>query len=183
MTFWGGSGSGSADSCLWLMDPDPDPGSGSCYFRHWPSRCRQKTNFFTQFFFLIRYFLKLHLHQFSKMKSQKESQNSRNQGFSYYFCMMIEGSGYGSRAGSGSGSIPLTSGSGSWRPKNTWIRWIRIRNTDSNHIEFFLSIMKIRQPIFFLFKDTVRLIWNKQTIHDGRLYQKIHKIVRSAADP
>jgi hypothetical protein len=36
--------------------------------------------------------------------------------------MMIEGSG--------SGSIPLTSGSGSgsWRPKNTWIRWIRIRN-------------------------------------------------------
>ncbi len=29
--------------------------------------------------------------------SQKESQNSRNQGFSYYFCMMIEGSGSGSR--------------------------------------------------------------------------------------
>jgi len=29
----------------------------------------------------------------------------------------------------GSGSIPLTSGSGSGtvRPKNTWIRWIRIR--------------------------------------------------------
>ncbi len=61
------------------------------------------------------------------MKSQKESQNSRNQGFSYYFCMMIEGSGSGSRAGSG--SIPLISGSGygSWRPKNMWIRWIRIR--------------------------------------------------------
>ncbi len=31
----------------------------------------------------------------------------------------------------GSGSIPLTngSGSGSRRPKNMWIRWIRIRNT------------------------------------------------------
>jgi hypothetical protein len=27
----------------------------------------------------------------------------------------------------GSGSIPLTNGSG--RPKNMWIRWIRIRNT------------------------------------------------------
>jgi hypothetical protein len=27
----------------------------------------------------------------------------------------------------GSGSIPLTSGSGSGRPKNMWIRWIRIR--------------------------------------------------------
>jgi hypothetical protein len=61
------------------------------------------------------YFLKVHLHHFSKIKSQKESQNSRNQGFSNYFCMMIEGSG----------SIPLTSGSGSGRPKNMWIRWIR----------------------------------------------------------
>jgi hypothetical protein len=46
------------------------------------------------------YFLKVHLHYFSKIKSQKESQNSRIQGFSYYFCMMIEGSG--SRAGFGS---------------------------------------------------------------------------------
>ncbi len=131
MTFWGGSG--SADPCLWLMDPDSDldPGSGSCYFRHWPSRCQQKTNFFTQFFSAY-YFLKLHLHHFSKIKSQKESQSSRNQGFSYYFCIIIEGSGSGSRAGSGSGSTPLTSGSGSWRPKNMWIRWIRIRNTGRN---------------------------------------------------
>jgi hypothetical protein len=32
--------------------------------------------------------------------------------------MMIEGSG--------AGSIPLTSGSGSGRPKNMWIQWIRI---------------------------------------------------------
>jgi hypothetical protein len=50
---------------------------------------------------------------------------------------MIEGSGSGSTAGSGSGSIALTSGSGSgsrW-PKNTWIRWIRIRirNTGKNN--------------------------------------------------
>ncbi len=116
------------------MDPDPDsdqdPGSGSCYFRHWTSRCQQKTNFFTHFFcFLL---LKLHLHHFSKIKSQKESQNSKNQGFSYYFCMILEGSGSGSREGSGSGSIPLTSGSGSRRPKNMWIRWIRIRNTATN---------------------------------------------------
>ncbi len=40
--------------------------------------------------------------------------------------MMIEGSG--SKAESG--SIPLTNGSGSGRPKNVWIRWIRIRNTE-----------------------------------------------------
>jgi hypothetical protein len=38
------------------------------------------------------------------------SQTTRKQGFSYYICLMIE------RSGSGSG-----------RPKNTWIRWIRIR--------------------------------------------------------
>ncbi len=120
MTFWGGSGSG--DPCLWLMDPDPDPGSGSCYFRHWPSRCQQKTNFLTQFFFIITFWRYIYI-IFLKIKSPKESQNSRNQGFSYYFWMMIEGSE--------SGSIPLTSGSGSgsWRPKNMWIRWIRIHNT------------------------------------------------------
>ena len=41
--------------------------------------------------------------------------------------MMIEESGSGSRTGSGSGSIHLPSGSGSGRPKNMWIRWIRIR--------------------------------------------------------
>ncbi len=67
-------------------------------------------------------------------KGKKKSQSSRNQGFSYFFCLVIEGS----RSGSVSGSIPLTdrSGSGSRRPKNMWIRWIRIRiricNTDRN---------------------------------------------------
>ena len=67
--------------------------------------------------FSAYYVLKVHLHHFSMIKSQKESQNRRNQGFAYYFCMMIK---------SGAGSIPLTSGSGSGRPKNMWIR---IRNT------------------------------------------------------
>ncbi len=49
------------DPCLWLMDPDsdpdsdPDPGSESFYFRHWPSRCQQKTNFLTQFFLLMTF--------------------------------------------------------------------------------------------------------------------------------
>jgi hypothetical protein len=97
-------------------------GSGSCYFCHWPSRCQQKLIFNT--IFSAYYFLKVHLHHFSMIKSQKESQNRRNQGFSYYFCMMIEGSG--------SVSIPLTSGSesGSRRPKNMWIR---IRNTARIH--------------------------------------------------
>ncbi len=46
------------------------------------------------------------------------SQNRRNQGFSYYFCLMM--------GGFGSGSVPLTSISGSGRHKNLQIRlWIR----------------------------------------------------------
>ncbi len=40
----------------------------------------------------------------------KKSQKNRNQGFSYYVCVMT--------GGSRSGSVPLTNGSGSVRPKN-----------------------------------------------------------------
>ncbi len=124
MKFWGGSG--SADPCLWLMvririlDPDP------AIFVIDLQNASKKQIFHT--IFSAYYFSKVHLLHFSKINSQKESQNSRNQGFSYYFCMMIEGSGFRSRTGSG--PIPLTSGSGSGsgRPENMWIR-IRIRNT------------------------------------------------------
>jgi hypothetical protein len=60
---------------------------------------------------------------------------------------MIEGSGSG--VGTGSESIPLTNGSGSEssRPKNTWIRWIRIRirNTAVKCLEFFEKIGKERK--------------------------------------
>jgi hypothetical protein len=44
---------------------------------------------------------------FSKMKSSKEVTKSRNQGFSYYFCLLIEGCG----------SVPQSNGSGSRRPE------------------------------------------------------------------
>ncbi len=101
MIFWYGYGSGSADPSRWLMDPLP---FSSLTFKM-PTK---NLLLFFYFFYL--------LHHFSKIKSQKESQNSRNQGFSYYFCMMIEGSG------SVSGSIPLTNASGSGKPKNKWIR-------------------------------------------------------------
>ncbi len=47
-----------------------------------------------------------------------KSQNSRNQGLSYYFCLMIEGSG--------TGSVLLTNRSGSRRLKHLRIRF---RNT------------------------------------------------------
>ncbi len=110
MTFWGGSGSGSSDPCFWILDPDP------AIFVIDLQDASKKQIFNT--IFSAYYFLKVHLHHFSKIKSKKESQNRRNKGFSYYFCMMIEGSG---------------------RPKNMWIRWIRIRNTVSDWNFYLIS--------------------------------------------
>jgi hypothetical protein len=56
--------------------------------------------------------LKVYLHHFSKIKSPKEITNRRNQGFSFYFCLMIKGSESRSR------SIPLCSGFGSGTRKH-----------------------------------------------------------------
>jgi hypothetical protein len=44
-------------------------------------------------FFLAFYFHKVHLHHSSQSKIMKKSQNGRNQGFCYYFCLMMEESG------------------------------------------------------------------------------------------
>ncbi len=75
---------------------------------------------------------------FQRLIVQMELQNSRNQGYSYYFCLMIDGSGFRSESEARSRSTPLTNGSGSrsGRPKAKplWIRWIRIRNTDFSTI-------------------------------------------------
>ncbi len=46
--------------------------------------------------------IKIFAYYFSQIKSHKKSQNSRNQGFSYYFCLMIQGSGRLKTYGSGS---------------------------------------------------------------------------------
>jgi hypothetical protein len=71
------------------MDPnaDPDP---AIFVMDLPE-ANKKLIFLSSF--SSYYFLKVHLHHFSKTKVQKKSQNSRNQGFSYYFCLMIEVSG------------------------------------------------------------------------------------------
>ncbi len=72
--------------------------------------------------------MKVHLHHFSKIKGKK-SHKSR-------FFLLFLHDDRRIRIRSRIQSIPLTSGSGSgsWRPKNMWIRWIRIRNTDLNNM-------------------------------------------------
>jgi hypothetical protein len=114
-------------------DPDSDPVPDPAFFVIDLQDASKKLIFNT--IFSAYYFLKVHLHHFSKIKSQKEPQNSRNQGFYYYFCMMIEGSG--------SGSISLTSGSGSGRPKTMCIR---IRNTDWQCYRSSMPIFLIPDP-------------------------------------
>jgi hypothetical protein len=109
---------------------DPDPGSGSWIRILDPDPAIfvidlqdiSKKQIFEHNFLCLLLFEATFTSFFKDKKSKRVTKyrGIRNQGFSYYFCMMIEGSG--SRAGSGSGSIPLTSGSGSGRPKNMWIR-------------------------------------------------------------
>ncbi len=85
-------------------------GSWSCYFRPWPSRRRQNLSFSAS------YFLKAHLHNFSKIKSHKEDITKQEE--SRFFLLFLL-----------DGSVPLTNGfgSGSRRSKNLRILRIRIR--------------------------------------------------------
>ncbi len=64
-----GSGSGSADPCLWLMDSDPDSDPDPVIFVIHLQDANHKLFFFK---FSAYYFMKVHLHHFSKIKSQKE---------------------------------------------------------------------------------------------------------------
>jgi hypothetical protein len=64
------------------------------------------------------YFLKVHLHNFSKIKKSKRSHRKEESRFFSLFLLDDEGFG--------SGSVPLTNGSRSRRPENICIR---IRNT------------------------------------------------------
>jgi hypothetical protein len=76
-----------ADSYEFIQDPDPgsdpelseksDPGSDPKKIIPDPQHC-------------------VHLHNFQRYKVTQKSQNSRNQCFSYYFCLMTERSGSGS---------------------------------------------------------------------------------------
>ncbi len=73
----------------------------------------------------------------------------KNQGFSCYFCLIIEESG----------SVPLTngSGSGSWRPTNIRLRiWPRIRSTAC-----------ASKDLMFKFADFVGVILSQ--VHERRV--------------
>jgi hypothetical protein len=93
------------------------------------------------------------------------SQNSRNQGFSYYFFLMIEGSG--------SGSIPLTNGSGSRRLKNIRIRRIRIR-MDPQHCR--------KQFLFQLREPDDQLAAESFVPGTGRVYVKTWGCAHNSSD-
>ncbi len=85
------------ESWLWIRTPGGSgSASGSCFFRHWLAKKNSK-------FFFAYHCLKVHFNLSSKIKSHKEVKKGRNQGFSFYFCLMMEGSE-----------------SGSWRSKNLW---------------------------------------------------------------
>jgi hypothetical protein len=68
------------------MDPDSDPAILVTDLQD----ANKKLNFSKVF--AAYHFLKVHFYNFSKIKVKKKSKNSRNQGISYYFCLVIEGS-------------------------------------------------------------------------------------------
>ncbi len=134
---------------IWVRGSMPlTNGSGSCYFRHWPSRCQQKNIFFLQVCFAYYFFKVPYIYMIFKDKKSKRSHKvvPRNQGFSDYFCLVME------RIGSGSESIPLTKGSGpgSRRPKNMWIR-IRIWILNTGRSFFNLNCITKREFMVLVF--------------------------------
>ncbi len=70
MTFWCGSLPGSADPCLRLMEPDSDP--DPAIFVIDLQDANKKLIFVKKLSFSAYYFMKVHLHHFSKIKSPKE---------------------------------------------------------------------------------------------------------------
>ncbi len=85
---------GSIPLTDWDLDPDPNSNPDPSIFITDLQDANKKIILKTKFFCILLF--KVLLHHFSKIKSQKEV----TKGFSYYFCLMIEGSGSGSCSGS-----------------------------------------------------------------------------------
>jgi hypothetical protein len=79
------------------MDPDPDPDSDPdpdadpSIFITELQDANKKLIFFKKFSCMLLF--EGTFTSFCKDKKSKKSQNSRNKGFPYYICLMIEGSG------------------------------------------------------------------------------------------
>jgi hypothetical protein len=123
-------------------------GSGSSYFRHWLSRRQQKNNFQKKFLCLLLCEGTFTLF-FKDEKSKRSHKTVGIKVFSYYFCLMTEGSG----------SLPLTSRSGSGRPQTMWIR-IRIRNTACD-------VRENKRPVLYIGK--VLRLWTWAILNFGLL--------------
>ncbi len=78
--------------CLWLTDPDPDSDSAIFVFDLHDANKKKLKKFFCLLLFEDTFT------SFFKDKNSKSTvvTKSRNQCFSYYFCLMTEGAGYGS---------------------------------------------------------------------------------------
>ncbi len=154
MTFWGGSGSGSgsADACLWLMDPDP------AMFVIDLQDASKKLIFFNTIFSAY-YFLKLHLHHFSKIKVKKSHKIVGIKVFLTIFAWWLKDpvpdpekdpdpdpylwlvdpdpgdpKTHGS-SGSGFGSATLVLFSSGYHNNDDWLLWAITRDTCNRDIE------------------------------------------------
>jgi hypothetical protein len=121
------------------MDPDADPD---------PAIFVSDLQDVNKVFLLINFLRYIYI-IFQRYKVIKKSQNSRNQCFSYYFCLMIEGSGSG-------------------KPKNIWIHWIkiriRIRNTAvRNYVHKTLFAIKLE---LFILSEVYLLLTSKRSTLD-----------------
>jgi hypothetical protein len=99
---------------------------------------------------------------------QDAKQNSRNQGFSYFFCL-IEGSG------SESGSVLLTNGSGSGRPKNLRIFRIGIQKTAMLYWNSIAKSYRTWKPSLY----TERTIPSTHYFNFSTFKKNIHRVTLS----
>ncbi len=98
-----GTGSGSPDLYHWHRS-----GSGTCFFRQWLTRCQQRNEFFLKFLCLLLFtFQGTFTAVFKDKKSKRCRKIVKNKSFSYFFCLLVEGSWSGSGTRSGSKQIMM----------------------------------------------------------------------------
>ncbi len=144
------------------MDPDPGPRIHASDWRIWiririllfsslTFKTPTITNVFEKVFLLITFWRYIYI-IFQRLKVLKTAQNSRNQGFSYFFCLITEESG--------SGSIPQTSGSGSERLSKVTL--IKKRKRNFPHIWVNSDGREVAK--LYLYEERLPNIWGNAKI-------------------